>query len=137
MRCSLRLGSVVMWSLVAVSTADAQTPVDHRAPALAVAPVTEASPASPAALRSLRRIARGLQSSASADAAGSLLGVDVELQVFGLAPAPAVVESAELGIGKPVYGAPTHDEMLALVTPSPFRSTAPYRRLRPAVSLDR
>jgi hypothetical protein len=135
MRCSLMIGPVVMvWSLVAVSTAIAQTPVDHRAPALAVAPVTEASPA---ALRSLRRIARGLQSSASADAAGSLLRVDVELQVFGLAPAPAVVESAELGIGKPVYGAPTHDEMLTVVTPSPFRSTAPYRRLRPSLSLDR
>jgi hypothetical protein len=135
MRCILMIGPVVMvWSLAAVSTANAQTRVEHRPAALEAAPVTEASPAT---LRSLRRIASSLQSSASADAVGSLLRVDVDLQVFGLAPAPALVEKAELGIGKPVYGAPTHDEMLTLATPSPFRSTAPYRRLRPSVSLDR
>lgn len=50
---------------------------------------------------------------------------------------PAILEPDDLVIGAPVYGAPTHDEMLTLLTPAPFRSTAAYRRLRPAVAVDR
>jgi hypothetical protein len=85
---------------------------------------------------SLRRIVRGLDAPRGGAASGALR-IDVELQVFGLAPAPALVDDSDVGIGAPVYGAPTHDEMLTAVTPAPFRSTAAYRRLRPAVSVDR
>ena len=85
---------------------------------------------------SLRRIVRGLDSPRGGAAPGALR-IDVELQVFGLAPAPALVDDSDVGIGAPVYGAPTHDEMLTAVTPAPFRSTAAYRRLRPALPIDR
>ena len=85
---------------------------------------------------SLRRIVRGLDSPTSGVASGSLR-IDVELQVFGLAPAPALLDEGDVGIGAPVYGAPTHDEMLTAVTPAPLRATAAYRRLRPALPIAR
>lgn len=94
------------------------------------------SSASAPASGSLRRIVRSLDAPAVGSASGSLR-IDVELQVFGLAPPPALLDGVDVGIGAPVYGAPTHDEMMTVVTPAPFRSTAAWRRLRPAVSLTR
>jgi hypothetical protein len=85
---------------------------------------------------SLRRIHRGLESTLARAASGALR-VDVELQVFGVSTAPAMLEPGDLVVGAPVYGAPTRDEMLTLLTPAPFRSTAAFRHLRPAVTVGR
>ncbi len=100
----------------------------------ATATVT-AAPAAPSVSR-LDRIARGLQSPAP-DAARPMLRLDVGLQVFGAAPAAVTIHAADVAIGAPVYGAPTHDEILTMWTPPALRSTAPFRRLRQAVPLGR
>lgn len=94
-----------------------------------------ASSAAPSVSR-LDRIARGLRSPAP-DAAGRTLRLDVGLQVFGAAPAAVLITAADVVIGAPVYGAPTHDEILTMWTPRALRSTAPFRRLRPALPLVR
>lgn len=129
-------GSLVLLTAIAVMPAPAQAQpgeaVSRTSPAPAARFVTALAPPN----GSLRRIVRGLDVPSDRAASGSLR-IDVELQVFGLAPAPALVADSDVGIGAPVYGAPTHDEILTAVTPAPFRSTAAYRRLRPAVSLDR
>ena len=92
--------------------------------------------AQPSRIATLRRIVRGLETPAPASS-GASLRVDVELQVFGVAPMPTWHEQAGLVTGAPTYGAPTHDDLLTAVTPAALRSTAPYRRLRPAWSLKR
>lgn len=84
----------------------------------------------------LARIVRGLQRP-GAGPAGGALRVDLDLFVVGQAPSPVLFEDGEIAIGAPVYGGATHDEMLTVVTPPQLRSTAAYRRFRPAVSLDR
>ncbi len=92
--------------------------------------------AAPAASDSLRRIVRSLDVP-TREAAPAALRINVELQVFGQATPAAILDDVDVGIGAPVYGAPTHDEMITIVTPAPFRSTGAWRRLRPAVSLTR
>jgi hypothetical protein len=126
-----------LWILVSVCAigmrpAEAQ-PVATDGPQQAESVSHVAAAAGPSA-RSLHRIHRRLESTRAASGA---LRVDVELQVFGVATAPAILEPGDLVIGAPVYGAPTHDEALTLLTPAPFRSTAAYRRLRPAVAVGR
>jgi len=137
----MRIDSPRLWSLVLVSVfaigmlpAEAQ-PVGTDGPLQTERDSRVAAATGPSA-RSLRRIHRGLESTLARAASGALR-VDVELQVFGVATVPAILEPDDLVIGAPVYGAPTHDEMLTLLTPAPFRSTAAYRRLRPAVAVDR
>ncbi len=137
----MRIDSPHRWSLVlasvfAVGLAPAEAQVGDTAGRPPVERVGRVAAATGPSAGSLRRIVRGLETPATGAAAGSLR-VDVELQVFGLAPAPAILEPGDLVIGAPVHGAPTHDEMLTLLTPAPFRSTAAYRRLRPVVPVDR
>lgn len=131
-----RLGSLVLLAAVAAVPAPARaqsgdvvrrTPPVHAG--LSEATITPGT-------GSLRRIVRGLDTPTNGVASGNLR-IDVELQVFGLAPASPLLADGDVGPGAPVYGAPTHDEMLTLVTPAPFRSTAAYRRLRPVVPLER
>ncbi len=132
----LRLGSLVLVTAMAaapeLALAQSGDLVRRTPPAHAGRVDTASTPGS----GSLRRIVRGLNPPTTGVTSGNLR-IDVELQVFGLAPRPALLDDSDVGIGAPVYGAPTHDEMLTAVTPAPFRSTAAYRRLRPAVSLDR
>lgn len=132
----LRLGSLVLLTAMAAAAAPALAQsgdvVRRTPPAHAGRSDATITPGS----GSLRRIVRGLDAPTNRVASGNLR-IDVELQVFGLAPAPVMLDDGDVGLGAPVYGAPTHDEMLTAVTPSPFRSTAAYRRLRPAVPLER
>ena len=127
-------GSLVLAVGVVVPVFAQAQPVEgvHR---IAADQAVRFSPASTPASGSLRRIVRSLDSP-TAGPSGALR-IDAEVQVFGLAPAPAILDGFDVGIGAPVYGAPTHDEMITVVTPAPFRSTAASRRLRPAVSLAR
>ena len=129
-------GVLMLLTAIAVVPAPAQVQsgeaVNRTSPAPAGRFVTALAPPN----GSLRRIVRGLDSPSGRAASGSLR-IDVEVQVFGLAPAPALVDASDVGIGAPVYGAPTHDEMLTAATPAPLRSTAAYRRLRPAVPIAR
>lgn len=133
---SPRLWSLFLVSLFAIGMlpAEAQPVVSDGPPQAARASRVAAAPGSSA--RSLRRIHRGLESTFERAASGALR-VDVDLQVFGVATVPAILEPGDLVVGAPVYGAPTHDEMLTLLTPAPLRSTAAYRRLRPAAAMGR
>ena len=102
------------------------------------APIVAGQPAATvtASARRLERIARRLHGPSplrTADASR----VDFAMRVNGETVVPPQVAPGDLAIGAPVYGSPTHDEMLTLATPAPFRSTAPYRRYRPAVPLGR
>lgn len=137
----MRIDSPRLWSLVLVSVfAIGMLPAEAQPVATDGAPqaerVSRVAAATDPSARSLRRIHRGLESRLERAASGALR-VDVELQVFGEATVPAILEPGDFVVGAPVYGAPTHDEMLTLLTPTPFRSTAAYRRLRPAVAVDR
>lgn len=127
------VGMVASVMFASSGRADAQVHV----PADAAPAVTaERERSDPARTRRLARIARGLQRP-GAGLTGSALRVDLELSVVGHAPAPVLFADGEIAIGAPVYGGATHDEMLTVVTPPQLRSTAPYRRLRPSLSLDR
>ncbi len=132
----LRLGSLVLLTAMAAAPAPARAQsvdlVSRTPPAHAGRVDAASTPGS----GSLRRIVRGLNPPTNRVTSGNLR-IDVELRVFGLAPRPALLDDSDVGIGAPVYGAPTHDEMLTVVTPAPFRSTAAYRRLRPALPIDR
>lgn len=107
------------------------------ASATAPAPATATGDTAPAASRpGLERIARHLHGPGplrTADASR----VDFAVRVSGDRTAPPIVLPGDLAIGAPVYGSPTHDEMLTLTTPAALRGTAPYRRYRPAVPLGR
>jgi hypothetical protein len=129
-------GSLLLVTAVAAVPASAHAQSGDGANRVSPAPADRFAAALVPSNGSLRRIVRGLDSPSGGAVSGALR-IDVELQVFGLAPAPALVDDSDVGIGAPVYGAPTHDEMLTVVTPAPFRSTAAYRRLRPAVPLER
>lgn len=130
------IGSLMFVTAIAVVPAPAQAQpgeaVNRTPPARAGRFAAARTPSN----GSLRRIVRGLDSPSGGAVPGTLR-IDVELQVFGLAPASPLLADGDVGIGAPVYGAPTHDEMTTAVTPVPFRSTSPYRRLRPAVPLGR
>lgn len=106
-------------------------------PATAPSAVTAADDATPApSSRGLDRIARRLHGPSplrTADASR----VDFAMRVNGDRTTPPLVLPGDLAIGAPVYGSPTHDEMLTLMTPAALRGTAPYRRYRPAVPLGR
>lgn len=130
------IGSLVLLAALAVVPAPAQAQAVEAVSRMSPAPAGRLAAARPPSNGSLRRIVRGLDSPSGGAVPGTLR-IDVELQVFGLAPASALVADSDVGIGAPVYGAPTHDEMTTAVTPVPFRSTSPYRRLRPAVPLGR
>lgn len=130
------LGSLVLLTVLFAMPAPAQAQPGEAVSRTSPAPAGRFAAALTPSSGSLRRIVRGLDSPRGGAAPGTLR-IDVQLQVFGLAPARAIVDDQDVGIGAPVYGAPTHDEMLTAVTPPPFRSTAAYRRLRPAVPLER
>ena len=137
----MRIDSPRLWSLFLVSLlaigmlpAEAQPVAADGSPQAARA--SRVAAASGSSARSLRRIHRGLESTFERAASGALR-VDVDLQVFGVATVPTILAPGDLVVGAPVYGAPTHDEMLTLLTPAPFRSTAAYRRLRPAAAMGR
>jgi len=119
--------------LAGVGPAFAQ-PVEDAGPGTTVAAVPPQTP--PSRIGTLRRIIRGLETLPPASS-GASLRVNVELEVFGVAPRPTWLDQADLVIGAPTYGAPTHDDLLTALTPSPLRSTAPYRRLRSAWPLKR
>lgn len=130
------IGSLVLLTAFAVVPAPAQAQSVEAVSRTSPAPAGRFAAARPPSNGSLRRIVRGLDAPSGGATPGALR-IDVELQVFGLAPASPLLVDGDVGPGAPVYGAPTHDEMLTLVTPAPFRSTAAYRRLRPAVPLER
>lgn len=129
-------GSLLLLTAMAAAPAPAQAQSGDAVHRASPAPAGRFAAARVPPNGSLRRIVRGLDSPPGGVVPGALR-IDVELQVFGLAPAPALVDDHDVGIGAPVYGAPTHDEMLTVVTPAPFRSTVAYRRLRPAVPIER
>ena len=130
------IGSLVLLTAFAVVPAPAQAQSVEAVSRTSPAPAGRFAAARPPSNGSLRRIVRGLDAPTSGVASGSLR-IDVELQVFGLAPAPTLLDEGDVGVGAPVYGAPTHDEMLTAVTPAPLRATAAHRRLRPALSIAR
>jgi hypothetical protein len=132
----LRLSSLVLLTAMAAAPAPARAQSGDLVSRTPPAHAGRVDAASTPGSGSLRRIVRGLNPPTHGVASGNLR-IDVELQVFGLAPGPALLDDLDVGIGAPVYGAPTHDEMLTAVTPAPFRSIAAYRRVRPSVPLDR
>lgn len=137
MRCKAPLSMVGMAALVLVASGGRVEAQVHApsadGPSVVAAQRDRSEPAGPGRLA---RIVRGLQRQGDG-LTGSALRVDLELFVLGQAPAPVLFEEGALAIGAPVYGGATHDEMLTVVTPPQLRSTAPYRRLRPSVALDR
>ena len=128
---------VVGWLTALVSVSGLVPALAQDAAAEEPTPAASAavSPTAPS-VRRLERIARGLRQPVP-DAAGPALRLDVGLHVVGAAPSPVPVAAADVAIGTPVYGAPTHDEVLTQWTPRALRSTAAYRRFRPAVPLGR
>ena len=128
---SLLLTSVVLAAGALPAVAQPAMEARHGAP-VATTPLET----SPSRTSSLRRIVHGLKTPLPSSP-GAGLRVDLELEVFGVAPVPQWLDEADLVFGAPTYGAPTHDDVLTAMTPSPLRSTAPYRRLRPAWVLER
>lgn len=130
---SLSAGAV-LWSVLVAGSASADAQV--AGPTTAPAAIAVADDAAPAARNGLDRIARRLHRPGplrTADASR----VDFAMRVSGDRTTPPIVLPGDLAIGAPVYGSPTHDEMLTLTTPAALRGTAPYRRYRPAVPLGR
>lgn len=128
--CALLLSVLVAGG----SRAEAQVAAPATAPTAATA-TDDATPA--ASNRGLDRIARRLHGPGALRTA-DVSRVDFAMRVSGeRAAAVPLVMPGDLAIGAPVYGGPTHDEMLTLTTPAALRSTASYRRYRPAVPLGR
>ena len=78
----------------------------------------EAAPALPVSLERIRRKLRTAQAVFSSHT----LRLEFYVEVFGRAPALDVLKDLELTHGPVPYGAPTHAEFLAHVTPEAFRS---------------
>ncbi|MFN7978580.1 MAG: hypothetical protein U0P30_10610 [Vicinamibacterales bacterium] len=126
------LSAFALSALVVASPAVAQ--VERAGGGDAAAPAGDT--ATTVSTRRLERIARRLHLPNPLRTAEAS-HVDFAVRVSGDERTRPVVEPGDLAIGAPVYGAPTHDEMLTRMTPAPLRSTAPYRRLRPSVSIGR
>lgn len=129
--------SACAWLLSVFVAGSANAEAQVAAPVTAPATIaTSDDAASVASRRGLDRIARRVHGPSplrTADASR----VDFAMRVSGNRTTPPIVLPGDLAIGAPVYGAPTHDEMLTLTTPAALRGTAPYRRYRPAVPLGR
>jgi hypothetical protein len=83
----------------------------------------------------LQRVARALQARPPADPGRrGRLGLAFDIPAVGATPAVDVSEAFTVGAPTPARpGPPTHDEWLMHLTPAAFRSTAPYRSLRPGI----
>ncbi len=74
-----------------------------------------------------RRVAEGVRAVTVRIPGAPVLSLAIDLQVFGDAPRINVLRDFDLGLGAPVYGAPTRFDLLAHLTPAPLRSTTPFR----------
>lgn len=86
--------------------------------------------------RTLDRVARALQARPPEDPGGrALRELAFEVHVFGATPAVDVLDAFDIGpLAPAAIGPPSHADWLTHLTPAAFRSTAPYRRLRPGTS---
>jgi hypothetical protein len=84
-------------------------------------------------IRTIDRVANALQTRLPADQVYSVLRESAfEVHVFGSTPTIDVLEGFDIAPLSPAAGGPpTHVEWLIQVTPTAFRSSAPYRLLRP------
>ena len=114
---NLMIAGVVLSAVFVTTSAQAGPADDSRISA----PSATTSAAVP------RRIAEGVRAATAPIPGASVLGIAIDLQVFGDAPRLDVLRDFDLGLGAPVYGAPTHFELLAHLTPAPLRSTTPFR----------
>jgi len=81
----------------------------------------------------LDRVARALQARPPEDPGGrALRELAFEVHVFGATPAVDVLDGFDIGpLAPAAIGPPSHADWLTHLTPAAFRSTAPYRQLRP------
>ncbi len=101
-------------------------------PAAAMSSVNPALNTTPGVSSSLARVARALERARQDESQLGLVRLAFTTEVFGTSPRPALLEGVDVSaLAAAPFGSPSHQEWLTTVAPLAFRSTLPYRPLRP------
>lgn len=108
------LGIALFASPVRAQDAQASAPPPPASPAPAIDPSKLGV--------DLNRIQKGLAAPVTEQRTDNGLRVDYHIEVFGKAPVPNFFENFDPVVGPVPFGAPTHKDFLAMVTPEAFRA---------------